>query len=66
MSKVRLIDANALKKAIEQYQIQWNRNREYDVAQWDCCESILAIIDDERDCPYICKEEEKEDNYGIR
>lgn len=44
--KPRLINADALKKAIEQYQIQWNRNREYDVAQWDCCESILAIIDD--------------------
>jgi hypothetical protein len=54
MSEVRLIDANALEKAIEQYQVQWNRNREYDIAQWDCCESILAIIDNAPTLPNPC------------
>lgn len=39
------ISRSALKKAIEQYQIQWNKNNETDIAQWDCCECILAIID---------------------
>jgi hypothetical protein len=54
MSEVRLIDANALEKAIEQYQVQWNRNREYDIAQWDCCESILAIVDNAPTLPNPC------------
>lgn len=40
-----LISREALKKAIEQYQIQWNKNCEIDIAKWDCCENILAIID---------------------
>lgn len=39
-----LISREALKKAIEQYQIQWNKNCETDIAKWDSCESILAII----------------------
>ena len=40
-----LISREALKKAIEQYQIQWNKNCETDIAHWDSCEHILAIID---------------------
>lgn len=39
------ISREALKKDIERYQIQWNKNCETDIAKWDCCESILAIID---------------------
>lgn len=41
---MRLIDADALKEKIEQYQIQWNRNCESDIAHWDSCETILSII----------------------
>ena len=40
-----LISREDLKKAIEQYQIQWNKNCETDIAHWDSCECILAIID---------------------
>lgn len=42
---MRLIDADSLKKVIEQYQIQWNKNCETDIAHWDSCECILAILD---------------------
>ena len=40
-----LISRKALKKAIEQYQIQWNKNCDIDIAKWNCCGTILAIID---------------------
>ena len=40
-----LISREALKKSIEQYQIQWNKNCDIDIAKWNCCETILAIID---------------------
>lgn len=41
---MRLINADALKEEIEQYQIQWNRNCESDIAHWNSCETILSII----------------------
>jgi len=40
-----LVSREALKKAIEQYQIQWNKNCDIDIAKWNCCGTILAIID---------------------
>jgi len=40
-----LISREALKKEIEQYQIQWNKNCDIDIAKWNCCGTILAIID---------------------
>ena len=39
-----LISREALKEAIEHYQIQWNKNCDIDIAYWNCCEKILAII----------------------
>jgi hypothetical protein len=39
------ISRSALKKEIEQYQIQWNKNCDIDIAKWNCCGTILAIID---------------------
>ena len=51
-----LISREALKKEIEQYQIQWNKNCESDIAKWDCCESILAIIDHAPTVPQDCSD----------
>jgi len=42
---MRLIDADELKKAIEQDQIQWNQNTENDIGRWEQCERILCFID---------------------
>ena len=38
------ISRSALIKAIENEQIQWNRNTESDCARWEECESIMALI----------------------
>lgn len=52
-----LISREALKKAIEQYQIQWNKNCDIDIAKWNCCGTILAIIDN---APAVEPEKAKE------
>jgi hypothetical protein len=52
-----LISRSALKKEIEQYQIQWNKNCDIDIAKWNCCGTILAIIDN---APTVAVDEEIE------